>query len=818
MRAATLTRLVTAVTIAVTLVACSDDDDAAPVTSTAEATTPGSTCPSDERTADRDRGVDDEHGAGHDHDDDRAAADGGALGGRSGDGCRTVGVAGELLAPANGRGYLLIGTAQARPGERSTVAMWESAEGEHWTAVTDQPSFAAGTSSTALDGVWHGTELAVAGFVEDEVGAPQPAVWSAPDGATFGEPSDPFGQRGASNALATSAGGLVAAGYVRGTDGLNDPVVAIRATDSWQTTLLPIGEATEGGASGVAASGTTVVVTGWTDVGDVVQAAAWVSADGGVTFAPADTAALQAGLGSDVGTVVVAPSGFVAVVCTANGPTPATALATSVDGLVWQRVDIAAVQPDGQPYPNVVADCTSLLVSGERLLVGSRDLGRGQVLDLGLDGTGGSQWAPRGAGRIAESSPLIAPRPDGTIAAVSRESRGFSSGRVEGELEQPTGSGLPPGRPSTTSFGVNTLGGGFVARAIRYPIVTEQVGSYTWTSEELWTASPDGVSWTPAGPEVVPAAAGFVRSGNGTDIAFGSVDDPADDTEIGGPAGGTGLWVRGAGAGWEDLGLLTFGPGGETIDDAVAVPAGFVAIGSAQVRRADGTGTSTPLALASADGRTWGAEVVPTPSEQTALFQVCALPDGGALASGTAVIEGVRRLFLARRDVAGVWTAVDTASFPTDVTEFSDCALLGDRTVLVTNRNGLPLSFSTMDGADVRVRDRRGARRRRGVDQRAGRRRRSPLRRRRCRRRGGQRRHRPLGHAGRPDVGADPCDRFRGPGQPDRDRCDHRQRRARRVRVRPRRARDVDAARAGVTLSRARSGCAGCACPCSRPW
>ena len=245
---------------------------------------------------------------------------------------------------------------------------------------------------------------------------------------------------------------------------------------------------------------------------------------------------------------------------------------------------------------------------------------------------------------------------------------------------------------------VNTLGGGFVARALRYPIVTEGVGSFSWGTAAQWAASPDGVSWTPAGPEVVPATADFVRSGNGTDIAFGPVADPTDDPATGGPRGGFGLWVRSAGGEWEDLGLLAFGPGGETIDDAVTVPAGFVAVGTAQVRRADGTTASSPLALASADGRTWAAEVVPAPSEQTSLPEVCALPDGGALASGIAVIDGVRRLFLARRDVAGVWTAVDTASIPTDVIEFSDCALFGDRTVLTANLNGLPQSFTTTDG------------------------------------------------------------------------------------------------------------------------
>ncbi len=193
MRAATLTRLVTAVAIAVTLVACSDDDDAAPVTSPAEATTPGSTAPATSEPPP----------ATEQSTTSTAAATTTTTTVPPPTAVRSVvepatdaepsASAGELLAPANGRGYLLIGTAQARSGERSTVAMWESAEGEHWTAVTDQPSFAAGTSATALDGVWHGTELAVAGFVEDDVGAPQPAVWSALDGVTFGEPIDPFG-------------------------------------------------------------------------------------------------------------------------------------------------------------------------------------------------------------------------------------------------------------------------------------------------------------------------------------------------------------------------------------------------------------------------------------------------------------------------------------------------------------------------------------------------------------------------------------------------------------------------------------------------
>ena len=181
-------------------------------------------------------------------------------------------------------------------------------------------------------------------------------------------------------------------------------------------------------------------------------------------------------------------------------------------------------------------------------------------------------------------------RTDGRIGAVSRETRGFSAGLAKAD-DLPDGTGLPPGRPQPAVESVVALVDQVLVGGSRFPVVTETGTNYSWTSEAVWATSVDGAAWAPAGPDVVPTNSGLVRSGNGIDIAFAWSSDPADDT-LAGPALGTTAFVRTAGQPWESVGLIASGPGGDGIDDAIAVPGGFVAVGYAAVRDANGVSTT----------------------------------------------------------------------------------------------------------------------------------------------------------------------------------------------------------------------------------
>ena len=606
--------------------------------------------------------------------------------------------AGQLLPAANGRGFLLVGTQQARPGERRTPTLWESGDAAVWADAPANPALAEGVSASASAGVWVGPELVIAGSVQDDIVRNRPAVWSAPDGWTFAASTDPFGVAGSVVALAVGPAGLVAGGVgITPEDGTTYPMVAVRTEAGWTPTNLPNTPGVDAGVNGLAANATTVVATGSIDTGDVFQAAVWTSVDGGRTFTPGDVSSVHVGLGSSLGAVVATPAGFAALACTANGPTTTTALVTSPDGITWQRVEIVATSATGERYPNVIANCSSLIADGDRLIAGGRDVGQGHVLAIGSDGQGDDLLAPRGRNLIADSTPLAVRRTDGRIGAVSRETRGFSAGLAKAD-DLPDGTGLPPGRPQPAVESVVALVDQVLVGGSRFPVVTETGTNYSWTSEAVWATSVDGAAWAPAGPDVVPTNAGLVRSGNGIDIAFAWSSDPADDT-LAGPALGTTAFVRTAGQPWESVGLIASGPGGDGIDDAIAVPGGFVAVGYAAVRDANGVSTTRALAFSSTDGRTWVPEATPPASDRTSLSQLCPLPDGSVLATGSTVVGDSSLFYLARRDLAGAWSEVDRSPFPAELDEFTDCDLVGATAIfLATTDAGQPVTYTTTDG------------------------------------------------------------------------------------------------------------------------
>lgn len=602
--------------------------------------------------------------------------------------------AGALLAPANGRGFLLVGTTQADVGGPSTAAMWESLDGVAWTAL-DQPAVPDAAESGAGSAVWVGAALAVGGSITSADGVRRPAVWWAPDGVTFTSTEDPFGAPGFLSALAASDAGLVAVGS-RYVEGRREPAVAVRdPSGTWRPGALPPGTE-RATVAGVAAREGTVVLTGSLPAGPRTDASAWVSVDGGASFVGADASSFTGSIDTTLGDVARSPEGFVAVACAADPTGDVTALARSADGTSWSRADIDAVAADGERFPNVESLCTSLSIAGERVLIGTFDLGA-VVLDLDLQGRGRAIRGPRGAEQQSVETPLAAEGPDGLVV-VGREARGLSAGRESDGVVPAEAVGLPTGMARAIGLDLTLAGEQLLSRTDIYPVVVPEIGdTYRWETQPRWLVSTDGTSWIGAGPDVPSEASGVV-AGEGVDVAWGSVNDPADD-ELGGPLGGSALWRRTTGDRWRYLGLVAGGPGGEAVTDIALVAAGFVAVGYASIRDpSTGQYTTLPLALASADGQEWGVEDPPSPGSRASLWQACPLPSGDVLGIGSATVDGSALPYVVRRAADGTWSPTDPAALPAGVLGFSDCVVVGDATVLVTELEGRPLIVRTVDG------------------------------------------------------------------------------------------------------------------------
>lgn len=448
---------------------------------------------------------------------------------------------------------------------------------------------------------------------------------------------------------------------------------------------------------GLAANASTVVATGSIDVDGLPQAAAWTSSDGGVTFEISDVTAAHAAPGTSLETVVAVPSGYAALACTATPAASANVLMTSPDGRAWQRVEIVATSGDGAVDPNTVPDCSSLQADGDRLLLGALfGTATATVRCIGLDGRGEWLTAPQGSGRMPVAAPLAARRTDGEIGVVGRETRGFSAGLAD-VGSSPSGTGLPVGRPETNSIGVMTLDGRVLAYATRYPLVRVSGSTTLFTRHPVWATDVAG-TWEQAGSDAVPEDAAFAVDGGSTDVAFGLAEDPADEGRDG-PAFGTGAWVRTDAAPWTPVGLVASGPGGDHIARAVAVPGGFIAVGTATTVDDAGARTSRPIVTTSADGTAWTVESPPGATEGTTLDELCPLPDGSVLALGTRSSGDERVPLVLHRAATGVWSEVGNSSYDADGEPIAACAVVAATTVIITMADSVPTAYRTSDGS-----------------------------------------------------------------------------------------------------------------------
>ena len=599
-----------------------------------------------------------------------------------------------LLAPANGRGLLLFATAQEALGQRYTPTVWESPDGSDWTRV-DDAALASGAMSFVNAATWVGNVLTVGGSFNDRTGS-HAAVWLATDGRRFAQPEDVFnGATGVVNAVTGGPQGVLAAGRIDEA-GATRAVVARRdLAGRWTTTELPGPSAA---VSGMTADGSTIVVTGSSRPVSITESAAWVSTDGGVTFAAADTAALMSPIGTRLGGVTTWTSGFVSVACIAGPDGLTVGLATSADGASWRTLPITVDDVNGNAYPYLGTDCTSITSTGGGVLFGVNDLDSA-IIAVDTAGTGRAAYAPRPSGHISSDPPLVAPGPAGVVA-VSVQSRGLAAGvdNGDGSIEA-TATGLPVGAPTVFDVTIGPVIAGTAATVSIFPVVTEQAnGAYRWGPRQSWLQSPELKNWA------VTAAfdntdIDHVASTGTLDVGFSAGADPAD-ADDGGPIFGIVAWSRGPDEQWQSHGIVLGGPGGQAVDDLRIFEGGFVAVGASTTRDpSTGAQSSTPVALTSPDGLNWTAENVPATQPSTRLNRVCPVAGGNVVAFGTATGDSTSE-FAAVRTTDGVWAPVDATAFGGFVGNV-ECASTADRSLVVFTDGDLPAMISTTDGATL---------------------------------------------------------------------------------------------------------------------
>lgn len=585
--------------------------------------------------------------------------------------------AAELLAPAFGRGYVIVGNSQAA-GQVAVPHLWDSPDGLTW-ADAPAPTPPAGAVWRLAGGAWIGDQLTVWGDAAIEA-RPHAALWWSGDGRNFADaPELPFGD-GWSTLTQVVAGptGPIAVGYDFAAD---EPVVAIRdAAGSWGSSTMPDRALFQ--PFGITVRDSTVVVTGTDNSGQVGQAGALISTDGGSTFTVADTSALTGGFFNGLGEVVATGSGFAAAACMTSPDGTVTGLARSADGTVWTRQDLVPVDVSA-PLPSLYnSSCTSLATDGTLVFFGLDDLGSWS-LEVRPDGVFDAVEFERPEGRLGGYA-LVLPTPAGLIGIVDEVGGMYATNRSTGAI----GSGLPPGHSLASDVGVRALSDGTQAVRVRtYPQITE-LGNGAWRSGPVqqWF---DGAG----GPLSMPENTDDVTATQFGDLALVSRDDP-DDNGLSGPIGGSSILLREADGSWSDPGLVARGPGGEVLTEIVATPTGVLAIGYASIRAVNGPTSTQPLAFWSTDGRTWTAETPPVGGSGDAWFQTAEQVGERTVMLGQRSRGGAYVPFVTVRDAAGVWTDVAVVGMPAD-TAIETTAVVGDRLlVAASGRSGVELYVS----------------------------------------------------------------------------------------------------------------------------
>jgi hypothetical protein len=244
-------------------------------------------------------------------------------------------------------GYLALGFDQPP----SHAAAWISTDGATWRRVTTLPAPQASSISAAIG---PGAPPAVAGqtgtagssppatssaapIVAVGTSAGAAAVWRSSDAAVWSLiplPPPPAGSTETLSAVAPTATGYVAGGYMQDSTGARTATLWRSADgNTWARVIAPVPAGSSEVTGVVAGPGGTVVAVGISGDERRGTAAAWRSTDGGTSWQAASGPSLA---GGRMLAVAAGPAGFVAVGENVD-QTGATAW-TSPDGTTWTAV------------------------------------------------------------------------------------------------------------------------------------------------------------------------------------------------------------------------------------------------------------------------------------------------------------------------------------------------------------------------------------------------------------------------------------------------------------------------------------------------
>jgi len=607
-----------------------------------------------------------------------------------------------LLAPSAKHDWLMAGEYRSGAGAVRQLVIYSTSPGRDWAMVAYSGETAPDSEVVTIAAMPDGG-AAIFGAIDGE-GGHHPAMWVF-DGVALSEPSmigDPTVPGRIAAATVDAAGTVHAVIELRDKDGRRSVVAGHQAPGAaWVSAELPTGRS-ELRVHGIAASGTTVVVSGESrDVAatdPVFRSSGYVSDDGGTTFAAIDTTAFHdRDFPTAWGPVVVSSDGmFHVATCTAFsgfyassldghtwtsysdreiselvGPTKAQCVSIAVDPLggVWivrYAGDLAAFRMEGSTITDAV-----IVAAPER------DFFTSQYVD-------------------SDRSAVVA---DGSEVALVGGLFGGVRGGVRGtQFETPEIRAIEgaPSRGIETFDGYNVVNrSGDLVELLTFPTTIDGPNGrwYLTNGRELrdlgfggsLTPSADTLAVGPAEGDSAEVAIDLAWG----EVAFGSMLPEAPDAR-GGTVGDLGVARRVPGGSWSPLERQSLGDV-PYVSDVTAV--GDVAFAVGGEFRGN---LLLPLVVAADATEFRRLSVAPIELAEY-LVGVCPLPSGELVAVGTRVEQ---RPFVALIDPVDETVSWPTPTIEADVMGFVDCASADDGVLVVADSFTGPRLYSTADGVE----------------------------------------------------------------------------------------------------------------------
>jgi len=540
-----------------------------------------------------------------------------------------------------------------------------------------------------------GNLVVATGLTVDADGLPRAALWRSSDrGATFD----------AAVFLSEDATSAVDAAYVDGRHlivvrqprpdqvGSYELATALDGPDGYVESSLP-SAGTNPLVSGIVVFGTTVLITGTSERGEQSVGTAWLSIDGGSTFAEVDDAVLAAR--TRIGTPILGGDGFVA--SAASPGTEPTVLVTSADGTTWRAIELSVADARGQRLSLSGAGAFGIALTDNGYAIGiSEQLTSIALVDASGQGNARIVGTVRGDLFTATSPFGFA----GGLYTISSTRSTFRIAQFAGDagwnvLTSPPGA---DSGPIATGARIHATNSGPRILSTSYPHVTGDLStSYQYSPRQRWNGATDG-EWADVGNEF-PNGTSIVSGNTTVEIALNTgATDPGDDA-IAGPNRGTSVAYRATGdTAWTRADLLVSGPGSDYISDVAPTADGFIAVGDRSVRSESGVNSWSPV-ITVYTGQAWTEQQLDLGlGDRVWLEDVVASDSGAVLVSGGAEIDGVDQRLLLTRTADGAWVRSDIETTAVDV-QIYDIAAGSDGITVITLEDDDWFRHTTLDGA-----------------------------------------------------------------------------------------------------------------------